>query len=212
MSESWRYKTCPSSSQLIRVHCRSIPCWATQFSWHLAHLLSCTCCGDRAFKRDMAGGGSAGAKPVPDYIQRNQQYYQGVHRLTHLKGRYDRVTSVLIPATLTAAALSMVVSSGKLLLGDRSRQQAFCLFAVEAKNRANVSLSPGSGHLEHGTWQWQERVSCNYLWHSFKEGRETVVYALLHRVSRWFSLTGSVSAFLMLSMEWKLLDLSTRRS
>ncbi|CAN4100749.1 unnamed protein product [Withania somnifera] len=38
----------------------------------------------------------------------NQKFYQSVHKHTYLKGRYDKLTSVVIPATLAASALFMI--------------------------------------------------------------------------------------------------------
>lgn len=39
-----------------------------------------------------------------------QKFYQSVHKHTYLKGRFDKVTSVAIPAALAASALFMIVS------------------------------------------------------------------------------------------------------
>jgi hypothetical protein len=40
-----------------------------------------------------------------------QKYFQSIRNHTHLKGPYDRITSVAIPLALTAASLFMIVSS-----------------------------------------------------------------------------------------------------
>ncbi|KAK2356106.1 cytochrome-c oxidase/ electron carrier [Trifolium repens] len=37
-----------------------------------------------------------------------QKYFQNMHKHTHLKGPYDRITSVAIPLALTAASLFMI--------------------------------------------------------------------------------------------------------
>lgn len=39
-----------------------------------------------------------------------QKFYQSIHKHTYLKGRYDKITSVAIPAALAASALFMIVS------------------------------------------------------------------------------------------------------
>lgn len=43
-------------------------------------------------------------------IVEKQKFYQSVHKHTYLKGRYDKITSVAIPAALAASALFMIVS------------------------------------------------------------------------------------------------------
>ncbi|KAF7805688.1 uncharacterized protein G2W53_037849 [Senna tora] len=37
-----------------------------------------------------------------------QKYYQSVHRYTHLKGPYDKITSVAIPLALAASSIFMI--------------------------------------------------------------------------------------------------------
>ncbi|KAK2371162.1 hypothetical protein P8452_58197 [Trifolium repens] len=37
-----------------------------------------------------------------------QKYFQSIRNHTHLKGPYDRITSVAIPLALTAASLFMI--------------------------------------------------------------------------------------------------------
>ncbi|XP_055832429.1 uncharacterized protein LOC129901311 [Solanum dulcamara] len=37
-----------------------------------------------------------------------QKFYQSIHKHTYLKGRYDKITSVAIPAALAASALFMI--------------------------------------------------------------------------------------------------------
>ncbi|KAH0663240.1 hypothetical protein KY284_028171 [Solanum tuberosum] len=37
-----------------------------------------------------------------------QKFYQSVHKHTYLKGRFDKITSVAIPAALAASALFMI--------------------------------------------------------------------------------------------------------
>lgn len=40
-----------------------------------------------------------------------QKYFQNISKHTHLKGPYDKITSVAIPLAFTAASLFMIVSS-----------------------------------------------------------------------------------------------------
>lgn len=40
-----------------------------------------------------------------------QKYFQNMRNHTHLKGPYDKITSVAIPLAFTAASLFMIVSS-----------------------------------------------------------------------------------------------------
>ncbi|KAM0948094.1 putative cytochrome c oxidase subunit VII [Dioscorea sansibarensis] len=49
----------------------------------------------------------------PPFVSRErllkyQQYFQNVHKHTYLKGRYDRITSVAIPAALTVSSLYLI--------------------------------------------------------------------------------------------------------
>ncbi|KAK2665070.1 hypothetical protein Ddye_003644 [Dipteronia dyeriana] len=39
-----------------------------------------------------------------------QKYFQNIHKHTYLKGRFDMITSVAIPAALAASALFLIVS------------------------------------------------------------------------------------------------------
>jgi hypothetical protein len=41
---------------------------------------------------------------------KQQQYFQNLSKHTHLKGRYDMITSVGIPLALAASSLFMIVS------------------------------------------------------------------------------------------------------
>ncbi|KAG1337832.1 hypothetical protein COCNU_04G001380 [Cocos nucifera] len=36
-------------------------------------------------------------------LRKHQQYFQSMHKHTHLKGRYDKITSVAIPLALAAS-------------------------------------------------------------------------------------------------------------
>jgi hypothetical protein len=44
-----------------------------------------------------------------------QKYFQNIHKHTYLKGRFDKLTSVAIPAALAATSLFLIVSSDILL-------------------------------------------------------------------------------------------------
>ncbi|KAJ7549748.1 hypothetical protein O6H91_07G066500 [Diphasiastrum complanatum] len=58
----------------------------------------------------MAGEGAGhGGGGGSDYVQNKQRYYQSIHRLTHLKGPYDKVFSVYIPFTVIAISGAMMV-------------------------------------------------------------------------------------------------------
>lgn len=37
-----------------------------------------------------------------------QKYFQNIHKHTYLKGRYDKITSVAIPAALAATSLALI--------------------------------------------------------------------------------------------------------
>ncbi|KAK6942663.1 Cytochrome c oxidase subunit VII [Dillenia turbinata] len=39
---------------------------------------------------------------------KKQKYYQSIHRYTHLKGPYDKITSVAIPLALAASSLYLI--------------------------------------------------------------------------------------------------------
>lgn len=39
-----------------------------------------------------------------------QKFFQSVHKYTYLKGPYDKITSVAIPAALAASSLFLIVS------------------------------------------------------------------------------------------------------
>ncbi|XP_052177501.1 uncharacterized protein LOC127791556 [Diospyros lotus] len=41
-------------------------------------------------------------------IFEKQKYFQAVHKHTYLKGPYDKITSVAIPAALAASALFLI--------------------------------------------------------------------------------------------------------
>ncbi|KAK6926640.1 Cytochrome c oxidase subunit VII, partial [Dillenia turbinata] len=41
-------------------------------------------------------------------ITEKQKYFQSVHKHTYLKGRYDKITSVAIPAALAATSLFLI--------------------------------------------------------------------------------------------------------
>ena len=46
---------------------------------------------------------------APDRVFDMQKQLQAVHKLTHLKGPRDKVTSVVIPGVLLAACFTLVV-------------------------------------------------------------------------------------------------------
>ncbi|KAI7983290.1 hypothetical protein LOK49_LG15G01835 [Camellia lanceoleosa] len=41
-------------------------------------------------------------------IFEKQKYFQSIHKHTYLKGRYDKITSVAIPAALAATSLFLI--------------------------------------------------------------------------------------------------------
>lgn len=45
---------------------------------------------------------------TPEWVMERQQALQRVHKLTHLKGPRDRITSVIIPGALAAIGLSLM--------------------------------------------------------------------------------------------------------
>jgi hypothetical protein len=44
----------------------------------------------------------------PDGVFSRQKQFQAIHKLTHLKGPYDRVSSVIIPGVLLATCFTLV--------------------------------------------------------------------------------------------------------
>jgi hypothetical protein len=58
----------------------------------------------------MAEPTEAPFRPREKLIEK-QKYFQNLRKHTHLKGPYDKITSVAIPLALTAASLFMIVSS-----------------------------------------------------------------------------------------------------
>ncbi|KAJ7253299.1 hypothetical protein O6H91_Y418100 [Diphasiastrum complanatum] len=44
-----------------------------------------------------------------EYVVQKQRYFHSVHRLTHLKGPFDKVASVYVPLTLVALTSAMLV-------------------------------------------------------------------------------------------------------
>lgn len=46
---------------------------------------------------------------LPEWVTSKQKQFQAVHKLTHLKGPHDRVTSVIIPGVLLASCFTLVV-------------------------------------------------------------------------------------------------------
>ncbi|KAH9555181.1 hypothetical protein CY35_08G101500 [Sphagnum magellanicum] len=45
---------------------------------------------------------------APDGVFSRQKQFQAVHKLTHLKGPHDRVSSVIIPGILLATCVTLV--------------------------------------------------------------------------------------------------------
>ncbi|XP_062018287.1 uncharacterized protein LOC133734689 [Rosa rugosa] len=43
-----------------------------------------------------------------EHLVEKQKYFQSVHKYTYLKGPFDKVTSVAIPAALAAATLFLI--------------------------------------------------------------------------------------------------------
>ncbi|XP_010256809.1 PREDICTED: uncharacterized protein LOC104597104 [Nelumbo nucifera] len=41
-------------------------------------------------------------------LLKKQQYFQNIQKYTHLKGPYDRITSVAIPLALAASSLALI--------------------------------------------------------------------------------------------------------
>jgi hypothetical protein len=46
---------------------------------------------------------------APDVVFSRQKQFQAIHKLTHLKGPRDRVSSVIIPGILMATCFTLVV-------------------------------------------------------------------------------------------------------
>ena len=58
-------------------------------------------------------------------VAEQQKYFQSVHKLTHLKGKGDRLTSVIIPFAFVAATGALAVSC------NLSRSLPFSRFAKQ---------------------------------------------------------------------------------
>ncbi|XP_008785536.1 uncharacterized protein LOC103704137 [Phoenix dactylifera] len=41
-------------------------------------------------------------------LKKHQQYFQNIHKHTHLKGRYDKITSVVIPLAFAASTTFLI--------------------------------------------------------------------------------------------------------
>jgi hypothetical protein len=57
----------------------------------------------------------AGEIGALDGVFTKQKQFQAIHKLTHLKGPYDRVSSVIIPGILLATCFTLVVYDPILL-------------------------------------------------------------------------------------------------
>ncbi|KAG0591170.1 hypothetical protein M758_1G152000 [Ceratodon purpureus] len=52
--------------------------------------------------------GSEEIGKMPEWVMQRQKALQSVHKLIHLKGPTDKITSVIIPAALAATGLSLI--------------------------------------------------------------------------------------------------------
>jgi hypothetical protein len=87
-------------------------------------------------------------------IVQQQQYFQKLSKHTHLKGRYDVITSVAIPLALAGTSLFMIVSSKistavlfPLYFEIASFQPMTCLLICE-QGRGIYNMSHGIGKKE----------------------------------------------------------------
>jgi hypothetical protein len=84
-------------------------------------------------------------------IVQQQQYFQKLSKHTHLKGRYDVITSVAIPLALAGTSLFMIVSINSawlLVFFDTASTQPVKYLLICKQGRGIYNMSHGIGKKE----------------------------------------------------------------